>query len=201
MDTGNFAQTVTWVLQHGYPFVFLAMLIEGPIITSAAAFAASLGYLDITTVLILSFCGDTVADIVYYSLGYWGRQTIVERYGHRVGLSTERLAHMEEFVKRHTYKALIIIKLTPVIPGPGLMAAGASHIPWRKLLIVSAIMTIPKTLAFAALGYYFGQAYASSAGFVEYGQYVILLGILAVIAVYVLYKRITVGLAKRLEKL
>ena len=38
----SFAGTVQWVIQHGYPLLFIVMLIDGPVVTAAAAFAAAL---------------------------------------------------------------------------------------------------------------------------------------------------------------
>ena len=43
--------TLQWVIAGGYALVFFGMMIEGPIVTAAAAFAASLGYFNIWAVL------------------------------------------------------------------------------------------------------------------------------------------------------
>ncbi len=76
----TFSAATQWVLMHGYWVIFLAMLIEGPVVTAAAAFAVALGYFNLWAIFGLSLAGDLVADIIYYAIGYWGRITVVERF-------------------------------------------------------------------------------------------------------------------------
>lgn len=45
------------------------MVVEGPIVTSIAAFAASLGYLDIYMILIISLLGNLIPDILLFFIG------------------------------------------------------------------------------------------------------------------------------------
>ena len=152
----TFSGVFDWIIQHGYPLMFLVMLVEGPVVTAAAAFAAALGYFNIFMVFVLSLLGDAVSDVTYYFIGYWGRVMLVRKYGPRFGLTEDRIKKIEAFFHRHPNKTLIALKLTPVVPTPGLMIVGASRMPLRKFLTVCSVVILPKTVFFMILGYYFG---------------------------------------------
>jgi membrane protein DedA with SNARE-associated domain len=146
MDQASLNTALTWIIHHGYWLMLIAMLIEGPIITAAAAFAVALGYFDLTAVFLLSLAGDLLADVAYYGIGWVGRKQLAERWGHRVGLTTERMQHMEKLLEQHTVKTILILKLTPVLPTPGLILVGALRIPIRKFTLISLLITLPKTI-------------------------------------------------------
>ena len=59
-----FDQVLTFIEQNGYVLLFLLMILEGPIVTAAAAFAASLGYLSLPVVFILSVLGNIIGDLI-----------------------------------------------------------------------------------------------------------------------------------------
>ncbi len=153
------AAALQWVIAHGYWLMFVAMLIEGPIITAAATFAFALGYFDLVIVFILSLLGDLVADVIYYAIGYWGRISIVERYGHHFGLTNERMEKIERHLEQHGGKTLVALKLAPFIPTPGLMLVGVARMRLSKFTLISALITVPKTILFMVVGYYFGRMY------------------------------------------
>ena len=195
----SFQGTVAWVKSAGYFVMFVAMLVEGPIITSAAAFGAALGYFNIWIVLTLALLGDVVADLGYYAIGYFSRITIIEKYGHRFGLSRERMKKLERLLHTHPTKTLLFIKLAPVLPTPGLMIVGTMKMPLWKYLSLSALITLPKVLLFMALGYYFGTAYDTIAHYAEAGDYFIIVAIAIIVAVYWAYQKESSALSMRLQ--
>lgn len=159
--TDSFAGVVAWVAAIGYPFIFLAMLVEGPVVTAAAAFAAALNVLNIYIVLLLSFFGDLVGDVIYYAIGYWGREGVLEKYGHWLGLTRARIRKLERHFEKHAAKSLFIVKFLPALPTLGLITAGAVRVPFKKFAAIVTLLIIPRTLLFAGLGYYFGQTFDS----------------------------------------
>jgi membrane protein DedA with SNARE-associated domain len=195
----TFDATVSWVKEAGYIAIFIAMLVEGPIITAAAAFGAALGYFDIGTIFILSLLGDLTGDLIYYVLGYWGRIAFVERFGHRFGLTKKRMKKLEHLLHTHPTKTLLFIKLAPVLPTPGLMLVGALKMPLVRFVVLSLLITLPKTLVFMALGYYFGSAYDSITAYAQTGAYFMLLTLVAVVGVYWMYQKGSEQLAYRLQ--
>ncbi len=195
----SFSGALAWLESVGYLLIFLAMIVEGPVVTAAAAFASALGYFNIFIVITLSLLGDLVGDFAYYFAGYFGRITFVEKYGHKVGLTPQRIERMERLIKKHPKKTLAAIKLAPILPAPGLMIIGATKMPVGKYTWMTLIVTLPKTLIFVVLGYYFGRAYDSLAHYIESGQYLILLGVVVVVAALFIYKRVAARVSLRLE--
>jgi len=201
LHSASFAVTVQWVLHHGYWFLFVAMLIEGPIVTAAAGFAAALGYFDPLFVFILSLLGDLVADILYYAIGYWGRLAFVERWGHKFGLTTERMKRMEQLLQTHAVKTLLALKLTPILPTPGLMLVGATKMDLRKFTIISLLITLPKSLAFMLIGYFFGQQYDKLSRYVTNGTYLIVAAIALIFLINYLWGKFSARVGSKIEKL
>jgi membrane protein DedA with SNARE-associated domain len=158
-DLTTFSGAFQWVIVHGYILMFIAMLIEGPIVTVAAAFASALGLFNIYIVFVLSFLGDFVADVIYYLIGYYSRLAVIERFGKHFGLSEKRMHKIEALLNGHAVKTLIALKLTPVLPTPGLMIVGAVRMPLKKFTKICALIIFPRTIFLVIMGYYFGAAY------------------------------------------
>jgi len=195
----SFDGALAWVKSAGYFLMFIAMVIEGPIITSAAAFAAALGYFNIFIIFLLSIAGDLVGDYIYYGVGYFGRVNFVEKYGHHVGLTEKRLKHMERLIKKHPKKTLAAIKLAPLLPAPGLMMIGATRMSVRRYTWLTFIVALPKTLLFMALGYYFGAAYDRFSTIFQNGEYFILIAVGLTVIVFYGYKKLSAVISARLE--
>ena len=184
LPSADMTVVLGWVINHGYWLMFLAMLIEGPIITAAAAFSFALGYFTLPAIFVLSLLGDLVADIIYYAIGYWGRISLVERYGHYFGLTNERMERIEHHLEAHGGKTLLALKLAPFIPTPGLMLVGVARMRLPKFTLISLAITIPKTILFMIVGYYFGQAYSTFSKDFGYAS----MGIAVIILLYMFYK-------------
>jgi|SRR3989344_880595 len=197
----TFSAMVQWVLGHGYWIIFLAMLIEGPIVTAAAGFASALGYFNPFAIFGLSLAGDLVADIIYYAIGYWGRINLIERFGHRFGLTTERMKHMEHLMHTHPIKTLLALKLTPIIPTPGLMLVGATKMDLRKFTIFSLLITLPKSIVFMIIGYFFGQQYDKLSGYVTNGTYLILGALGLIIIINHIWGKFSARVGSKIEKI
>ena len=197
----TFSVVAQWVIGHGYWVIFLAMLIEGPIVTAAAAFAVALGYFNLLVIFGLSLAGDLVADIIYYAIGYWGRMTLVERFGQRAGLSKERLLRIGNLLHDNPWKTLLVLKLTPILPTPGLMLVGAAKMPLRKYIVICTLIILPKSLLFMIIGYYFGRAYDTIAQYINNGTYIIIALISIIALIDYLFRKYSARFARRIEKL
>lgn len=201
MKSSLFSLALTWVLVHGYLMIFLAMIIGGPIFISAAAFAAALGYFNIYVVFFLSLLGELGVDMLFYSLGYLGRLSLVEKYGRFFGLSAERIVKLENLLHEHTWKTIITIKLSPFLPAPGFIVVGASKMRFKKFLLVISSIGFPKSLFFTLIGFYFGKAYDLLARYFSYGQYLIIIVIVLFIGINYLIRRFSKNVANKNDKL
>lgn len=199
-NSANFSEIVQWTLIHGYWLMLMAMIIEGPIVTSAAAFASVSGYFNLYYIFVLSLLGDLIGDVIYYVMGYWGRMKLVERFGHKFGLSKECLEKIDKLLNSHPIKTLTAIKLNPLIPLPGLMLVGSSKMPLKKYVIISLAVTAPKSILFIVMGYYFGNLYDIIAYYGNFGFAIVFVAIFGFIAFHI-YRKIFYRLANKIEKI
>ena len=198
-NASSFGGTLAWVIAGGYILMFIAMFLEGPVVTAAGAFAAALGFFNIWIVVALAILGDLVADLAYYALGYVSRITVLERHGRRFGLSRERMQKMEHLLRRHPGKTLVAAKLAPLLAVPGLMMAGATKMPFRKFGTICTLIILPKVILFTVLGYFFGRAYDSFLYYIQNAEYLILFSIVVTLIVYYIYKKTATIVSRELE--
>jgi len=201
MDLSNFNSAFAWVIAHGYFLMFIIMMVEGPIITAAAAFGAALGYFDIFIVFFLSVMADWITDLGFYALGYFGRQGLINKFGRYIGLPEERMAKLEDLTRRHQAKAMVITKLSPFIAFPGLMLMGAVKMPIKKFALYTLLIILPYCIFFAGLGYYFGRAYDTIIKYIQNGALILAAIAIIMAIVYLVYKKITARIAEDIEKI
>jgi len=189
MPASTFSIILPWVLANGYLMIFIAIIIGGPIFISAAAFAAALGYLNVYFIFSLAFFGELAVDIALYLVGYISRAGVVEKFGHYFGLTDSRILKLEKLLLKHTWKALFIIKYSPVIPVPGFVITGAAKLKFKKFFYILLALSLPKAIFFTVVGYFFGRAYNSLSGYFYYGQYLIVLVVVLFIIIHYFYSR------------
>ena len=193
-----FPALVAWVSAHSYPLILLGMFVEGPIITTAAGFAAGLGFLNVFVLWFLSIVGDFLGDTVYYLVGYWQRGKL-KRHGHHFGLTEKRLEMFERLFRDRPWEALAIIKTTPFLTG-GLFLAGASGMSFSRYIVRGVVITALKNIPLLALGYLAGAGHAYAARTLHYGEYVVLGAVLLIILIASLSRSLSRSVAKMLEK-
>lgn len=150
----SFNDLLAYAQVHGYFLIFLIMIVEGPIMTVAAAFAASLGYFNIWVIFILSDLADLVCDALFYSVGHVTRKKFLDKY---TNLFQEKsyLKKIEDKYREHPGKTIFLLKMSPFVT-PGLMAAGAVKVPLKKYIYWNLVNNVPRTIFFVAIGYFFG---------------------------------------------
>jgi len=191
----------TFVQSSSYILIFIAMVIEGPSITTAAAFAASLGYLNIFIIFFLSLAGDLTGDCLHYYFGRVLRKKVIDSYMKNHGIKKAQINKLEKTIHNNLWKSMMIIKMTPPLSTPGLLLIGASKVNFRKYLLNSLIATLPLTIFYTCLGYYFGFAVKNVLSYFKMGQYAVFFIIIAMVIVFFLYKVVYKRIIKRIEAL
>ena len=201
MDASTTTTLIHWIVAHGYPLFFVVAFFDGPIETAAAGVAAALGYFNIYAIIAIAILADLSADAVWYALGYFGGHRLVGRYGRYVGLTEPRLKRLTELLHTHARKTIVAIKLSPAIPVPGIITIGTVRVPVRKFLIMSLIITLPKVLFFALLGFYSGRAYSHVAGIISTSQHILWAIGIMIVLVFIAYQKISARLSRDVEKI
>ena len=145
----------------GLWLLFPVAVLEGPIVTVIAGWLARLGYVSLVWAFVVLVAADLVGDGLFYALGRWGPSILPRRWIERLGLTPQRLAKVGAHFRRNGGRTLIAAKLTHSLGFAALAAAGAGRMPVAPFLWFNLLGTIPKTLAFLALGYLVGEAHAT----------------------------------------
>jgi len=183
------AEIIQFLLAHGYMIMFMLMVIEGPVITLATAFLASLGYFSLPAVFALSILGDLVGDVLWYSIGrQWGRG-FVRRYGRYVGISLDLLVRVEKFFAQYGAKAIVGAKSTTGLCLVTFIVAGMARMPLQPFVLYALIGGIVWSAILVGLGYFFGALYEQIAVYIAGAGW--LIAALAVIAIMIIntYKK------------
>lgn len=175
-----------FVQSHGYFLIFLVMVLEGPLITMAAAFAASMGIFSIQIIFLLSLLGDLVGDGIHYFIGHSTRRVVMEKYDLKFGLSKKRIKKLEKGLREHFGKYLFLIKFTPILTTPGLLLTGTMRVPIKKFIFYSFLITLPRTIFFTLTGYYLGVALSKVIRYTQIGGYVVLGVIIILVLKYLI---------------
>ena len=198
IDFTNFQQVLQWVIAHGYPVMFLVMCIEGPTVTAAATFAVTLGFFNPFIIFVLSIFGDVLPDALYYGIGRWKGLGFVTKFGHKFGMTKDRITKLEKTIKVHGGKTVAILKYTPVFATPGLMLVGAMKMKWWRFIFFVFIVTLQKTLTFMLLGYFFGQAY-NIGKYIKYGAMIPFVLIICYFVFAFIYKKVSENIVSKIK--
>ncbi len=191
---------VPWMMAHGYLLYFVAAVIEGSLVTTAAGVVAGLGFFNIYFVILISIAGDLVGDITYYVIGKYSHNILNSKFFKFFGLHSDKLKEMEDILHIHTTKALVLIKLSPLIGPPGLICVGAVKIRFKKFLKTITIISTIKALLFSAIGFYSAKSYLGLSRFLNHSGYAIAGLVLIVVLIQFLYRKAAKKLSKKLEQ-
>lgn len=200
MDSEAIKNVVIGISAHGYWYMFILMLVEGPIVTIAGAFASALGFFNPFIVFLISIPGDLVADVVFYLAGYFLRDSVVDRFVKKFGFGTKQIKKLDLLVDKHAMATLIAIKLSPFLPPPGLMLIGNSKMSFRKYITICLYIIVPKSIILILLGYYTGVFGNVVGRYLDNYWLVLVFAVMATIIIYWGYKKISVRLSNKIEK-
>ncbi|MCR4327517.1 MAG: hypothetical protein NUV46_02970 [Nanoarchaeota archaeon] len=156
IDFNSLESVLGAVSGGGYFFIFVLMIFAGVVITTVAAFAASLGYMNFFVIVLLSFLAECFASTLFYSLGYFGRRRLIGDNGSFLGVKVKSLYKLESHFERHFTKTFLFVKMTPFLSFPGLTLAGVSHVPPRKYFSLSFSIAVLKSIVFSVVGFLLG---------------------------------------------
>jgi membrane protein DedA with SNARE-associated domain len=192
-----FQQIILLLTAHKYLFLFPVVVVEGPIITVIAGFLSSLGLLNIFIAYAVVVGGDIVGDIMYYALGYYGRQRFAKRWGRFLGITSERVERLEKHFEKHSGKTLVIGKLSQGVGAVVLVAAGIARVPFRKFIWYNFVPTLPKSLILLLIGYYVGESYIKISSYLDYAAIGTVVAAIIFIVIYFMMRKVSKKYAGR----
>ena len=193
-------EALDWLIRHGYLIMFLVMLVEGPAVNATAALGASQGHFNVFIVFALSFFANFFPDVLYYLLGRWTGQWMLDRFGPRIGILPARRERASGLITNNMGKWLLFIKTIPLIGPPGLAVMGALRVSIRRFIWWDMTIVAFVSAMFTALGYFSGEGYGVLRTAFGYGPlWLGLFVVLFVLASFV-YSRIARRLTRRMQR-
>jgi hypothetical protein len=104
-----------------------------------------------------------VGAVIGDNIGYWiGRRFgrgFLERHGHRIFISRERLEKADAFYRKHGGKTVFLARFVPVARSVGIILAGVSEMPWKRFFLYDIAGAVLWAIGNATLGYLAGASY------------------------------------------
>lgn len=177
------------IANYGYLIFFPLTVLEGPIVTVIAGFLVGQHLMNFALVYMIAVVGDVVGDLGHYAIGRWGRDSLIDKWGKYIGITTFKIKGFDAHFKKNCGKTLLLGKLAHGFGSVILAAAGASRIPVKKFIFFNTLGSIPKSLLLMLIGFYFGQAFYRINKYLDYFAFgTFALGLLLLLFYYLIIK-------------
>lgn len=178
------------LIAYRYWILFPLAAVEGPIIAVIAGWLVSRGMLQFLPTFIILFFGDFLPDLFYFWVGHkMHRMEFIARYGVRFGITSTQLQSIEYLWHSHTLKSALFSKWAYGMSTPLLMSAGFSKLPLRSFLSAIIPVIFFQYLILLIVGYYFGSSYQVVSRYLQGAEWVVALGVLLFIVLYLFVTR------------
>ncbi len=178
------------ILTYTYWIIVPLAIIEGPVITLAASFLASLGLLNIFLVYLAVLAGDIIGDIIHYVVGRFGGRGIVRKFGHYFKITEEKVDNAKEKYFKNKSSVWRVITLSKITHAPSsvvMLAAGVAKVDFKQFLLVTTVNNVFKVLVFVIVGFFFGKSYLAIEAHIN-NSWVFFVPVFLII-IYFLYSR------------
>ena len=150
--------------RYGPVIAALAMILEGcgipvpavTILVTASALAAT-GAFPVWGVAIGSAVGGILGGVAGWLIGAHGGIRLVRRYGARMRVDAEKVAHARKFFARRGAWAAFLCRFVGVARILVPMIAGVAHMPLSRFAAANAAGAIAAAAGYSALGWFFGR--------------------------------------------
>ena len=187
----------TFIAHYGYAAVFLLIMLEdfgvpvpGETALVVSAAAAATGRLGIWGVLAAAFVGAVVGDNIGFLIGHFGGRPLVARVGSGIGITPERLHHVEGFFGRYGEGIIVGARFVEILRQLNGIVAGFLGMHWARFLAYNALGAALWVGVWGAVGYFAGEHIPQIHAFVARFTWLIaLVGIGLVVGAWVAYRR------------
>lgn len=188
-------QILLLIEQYGYLVVFFGVMLEsigvplpGETILIVAGFLIHQGTLGLVPTIFIGVIGTIFGNQLGYWIGHKGGRPFVLRWGHYVGITTERLAQVEGFFARHGGKAVFLARFIPWLRAFGALAAGISHMSRGVFFFYNVLAGVVWASTSVTIGYVFGQSLNLVEAWIGSGYIALVLLLILTLILYLAYR-------------
>jgi membrane protein DedA with SNARE-associated domain len=136
----------------------LGIVTPGEVFVPIAGLAAAFDVLDLRLLYVIGVFGEMLGNNISYVIGRKGGRPIVDKYGKRFRIDTQRIERAENFVKRHGPAAVTIGRFVPGVKNFIPTLAGAAKMGFLRFQLFSLLGAVPYVALLLAAGYFFGES-------------------------------------------
>lgn len=186
------------IREYGYIIVFFGAVIGGETFILAAAFLASIGYLNIFLVILISFLGSISSDSVWYLMGLRFRN-VLARFTNSLPVKKYRRRFFDKYFYTHYGKFLVISKFIYGMRIATLLASGYKKLPYKKFIAFNLLGNAIWLMIVIALGYLMGFSWHYLARYNNYLRWLVIWGLIALFAVRLILNKV-ISINNQLDK-
>jgi membrane protein DedA with SNARE-associated domain len=152
--------------EYGYPVIFLAIMLESiglplpgeSLMIAAALYAANTHQLNILVIVPLAAAGAICGDQIGYGVGRWIGPRVLARWGHKIGLTDERLELGQFLFRKYGGAVVFFGRFVAFLRTFAALLAGANHMPWHNFLLWNCLGGIGWTCLYGVGAYVVGDS-------------------------------------------
>ena len=151
---------ITLLQENGYIILFLGTIIGGEVIVLAAAFLASLGYLNIGFVLLIGTFGIVVADNIWYLIGREQGKVFIRHFGKYFYIKPEHIRKIKIHFRKRPKRFIFFSKFLYGTRTVTLISAGLTRLNYRTFFLMNLYSVIVWILIIGFIGYTSGISWS-----------------------------------------
>jgi membrane protein DedA with SNARE-associated domain len=165
-----------FIMQFGYPALFLGSLLEGESVLIAAGFLARRGYLDLNLVMLFALAGTYTADVTIYFLGRKKGQGIISKFP----VAKKYYPKVETLFDKYGIWAIFITRYLYGFRLASAATLGLMKMRKRKYLPFNFLSCMIWAILIGSLGYMFGASLEALIGQIKHYEKIVVLFIIVV---------------------
>jgi membrane protein DedA with SNARE-associated domain len=155
------------LLKHyGYATVFVGVMLESTglplpgesLMIAAAIYTATTHHLNIFVLVPIAAAGAIGGDQIGYFVGRWIGYRVLARWGHKLGLTEERLELGRYLFRRFGGRVVFFGRFVAILRTLAALLAGANRMPWHIFLLWNALGGVGWTCLYGFGAYVLGDA-------------------------------------------
>ncbi len=136
-----------------------------------AGFDVYKGTLSLPGIIVAGVIGDVLGATIAYTIGYYGREGVLERQGSKLHVSQRRLDRAQLWFERYGSPVVFISRLVPVVRSAFPYAAGVAEMRFKRFVLLTTLGSIVWVSGLAILGREVGRNWQSWRHHLEYVDY------------------------------
>lgn len=186
MNYSSYWILLSFTILEAMPF---GLFVPAHLMVVIAGFLARTGTLGFWQVLVISFGGATIGDILGYYIGRSYGNSIVSKYGRYLFLGKHNFEKTKRLFRDHTGKTVFLVRFNPFTRSFVPFLSGSSKISLHKFLFYDLLGGICWAVSSVLTGYLFGTSYEIAARYYSGASLALILIFILCLYLYGFFKK------------